>query len=161
MFRYNLYRKTMRAYLRCALGILVTLFGDVLAVAQDKSLALPESVPIAVPCVVVSVPEEREDALTAISVAEQGDRDGLLSLAEVRGWHIESGSLAGEGTIILLLPGAKRVGEGRARLEAELLEMLLQSNGSLDLSKNDAARSLVAEWVNTVLYPSSHYNAIA
>ncbi|MEJ5293678.1 MAG: hypothetical protein WHT28_00400 [Fimbriimonadales bacterium] len=148
----------MRAYLRSALGVWVALLGGALAVAQDKSLAVPESVPISVPCVVVSTPAEREDALLAISVAEQGDRDGLLSLAKARGWHIES--MPREITIILL-PGAKHLAGGRARLEAELLEMLLQNNGSLDLSNNEAARSLVAEWVNTVLYPGSHYNAAA
>ncbi len=128
--------------------------------AQEGRVPLPVPIPTASRCVVVATPEERSQALTAISIAERGDREGLQTFVQANRWIIEERSFTGSAFFVISA-GAVRVAEGRIRLDTDLLELLLKSGGGLDLSTNPAARALVAEWIDAVLSPSMAHFATA
>ncbi|GBC93656.1 hypothetical protein HRbin15_02157 [bacterium HR15] len=103
-------------------------------------------------CVVIALPEERTQAQTAVAIANQGDYSGLQVFAQSHHWALQTDSTK-TTEVFLFSPGVIRTAEGVARLETDLLNLLLSWDGAVDLSTDANARTLLAEWMDTALSP--------
>lgn len=103
-------------------------------------------------CVVVTLPGERAQALTAVEIANKGDLSGLRAFVQAHHWSLETDPVDNK-KFFLFSSGAIRAFEGLYRLEADVLSLLLSQGGVVDLTTNIDARNLLAEWMEAALSP--------